>query len=465
MSALNIPMMYFASNRSNSTFGTNLNVSNYDYFQSLKPLEQANSRTQGNFADLGVQRIAMSYHSAVIEHGKHKAKSVFESAENIQLLTHNLEQLGYGWDLTTINNERGQYEFVLKKHGKNLALQHTSSGEKQLLNFLISICGLDVRNALVLIDEPELHLHPLWQKSLFRLFNKLAEKTQNQFVFATHSPVFIAPESIGYVTRVYTKDRKSFVKKVTPDQLPNIASQIRIINSQNNEKIFFAEAVILVEGQSDRIFWEKIYTLISKKPHPSKEIQFVDVGGKTELKKYVAILDAYEIRHALIADLDYVEQIGTPEVKKLFKVDVKKIIDDVVANRKSLDGAQLAKAISLALSGGEIDMLKSVWPMIEKRYMRSTEALDVTKNKKLSEFLEHSKTECIFLLLMGALENYLPTGYSRKDIGNLIEFTQSASFETVMGEERLSIAKELLEEVIASLKVEIILTSPASSHP
>lgn len=465
MSALNIPMMYFASNRSNSSFGTNLNVSTYDYFQSLKPLEQANSRTQGSFADMGIQRIAMTYHSTVISDGKNNAKANFESTENIKLFSHNLEQLGYGWELNPISYERGLYEFVLKKHGKPLAIQHTSSGEKQLLNFLISICGMNVRNALVLIDEPELHLHPLWQKSLFRLFDKLAQQTQNQFVFATHSPVFISPESIEHVTRVYVKDRKSYVKKLSPEQLPSTASQVRIINSQNNEKIFFADAVILVEGQSDRIFWEKIYASFYEKTSVSKEIQFVDVGGKSELKKYAAILEAYEIQYAVIADLDYIEQIGTTDIKRLFKVDQKKIIEDVISNNKSVDGVALSEAIDTALSNGNLEPLKSIWPRIEARYKRSTTKLDSEKNKPLAAFLTLLKTQNIFLLPKGVLEDYLPAVYSRKDIGTLIDFTQANSFESLMGMKELNLTKSFLGEVIAALSVEIRLTSPASQGP
>lgn len=46
-----------------------------------------------------------------------------------------------------------------------------SSGERELLTYLFAIYALNVRDALVLVDEPELHLHPRWQKALLTLLS------------------------------------------------------------------------------------------------------------------------------------------------------------------------------------------------------------------------------------------------------------------------------------------------------
>ena len=59
-----------------------------------------------------------------------------------------------------------------------------SAGEKQMLSFL---CYNAFReNSIVFIDEPELSLHPDWQRRLFGILMK--QQPSNQFIVATHSP-------------------------------------------------------------------------------------------------------------------------------------------------------------------------------------------------------------------------------------------------------------------------------------
>ncbi|MCZ4260137.1 AAA family ATPase [Limimaricola sp. G21655-S1] len=63
-----------------------------------------------------------------------------------------------------------------------------SAGEKQMLSF---ICyNAFYKNAVIFIDEPELSLHVDWQRQLFSILE--GQKSENQFVFATHSPFIYA---------------------------------------------------------------------------------------------------------------------------------------------------------------------------------------------------------------------------------------------------------------------------------
>jgi predicted ATP-binding protein involved in virulence len=59
-----------------------------------------------------------------------------------------------------------------------------SAGEKQMLSFLCYNAFYD--DAIIFIDEPELSLHPDWQRKLFPTLFK--QKSSNQFIVATHSP-------------------------------------------------------------------------------------------------------------------------------------------------------------------------------------------------------------------------------------------------------------------------------------
>ncbi|RCS59784.1 AAA family ATPase [Parvibium lacunae] len=59
-----------------------------------------------------------------------------------------------------------------------------SAGEKQMLSFIAY--NAFYRDAVFLIDEPELSLHVDWQRQLFSIL--MSQHTSNQFVIATHSP-------------------------------------------------------------------------------------------------------------------------------------------------------------------------------------------------------------------------------------------------------------------------------------
>lgn len=59
-----------------------------------------------------------------------------------------------------------------------------SAGEKQMLSFLCYNAFSE--NSIVFIDEPELSLHPDWQRRLFGIL--LKQQPTNQFIVATHSP-------------------------------------------------------------------------------------------------------------------------------------------------------------------------------------------------------------------------------------------------------------------------------------
>jgi ABC-type lipoprotein export system ATPase subunit len=60
-----------------------------------------------------------------------------------------------------------------------------SAGEKQMLSFLCY--NAFSKQTVILIDEPEISLHADWQRLL--LSTLLEQKTDNQFIIATHSPL------------------------------------------------------------------------------------------------------------------------------------------------------------------------------------------------------------------------------------------------------------------------------------
>lgn len=80
-------------------------------------------------------------------------------------------------------------------HGKHeYPYSRASGGERVILDYLTQLTfPHPVRNSIILIDEPELHLHPHWMRQLFQLFAQSAKPIDqggdnNQFIMTTHSP-------------------------------------------------------------------------------------------------------------------------------------------------------------------------------------------------------------------------------------------------------------------------------------
>ena len=70
--------------------------------------------------------------------------------------------------------------------GEEFDINDLSSGEKQLFLRTLSIKMLEPNNSIILIDEPELSLHPKWQQRIIEVYKKIGEN--NQIIIATHSP-------------------------------------------------------------------------------------------------------------------------------------------------------------------------------------------------------------------------------------------------------------------------------------
>ena len=70
--------------------------------------------------------------------------------------------------------------------GEKFDINELSSGEKQLFLRTLAIKMLNPENSIILIDEPELSLHPKWQQRIVDVYRKVGKN--NQIIIATHSP-------------------------------------------------------------------------------------------------------------------------------------------------------------------------------------------------------------------------------------------------------------------------------------
>ena len=87
-----------------------------------------------------------------------------------------------------------------------------STGEKEILNKAFYFFVNETKDSVILIDEPEISLHPSWQSYILKVYKNLAQKFNNQIIIATHSPQLIASTPNENLI-ILTKENNKIVAK------------------------------------------------------------------------------------------------------------------------------------------------------------------------------------------------------------------------------------------------------------
>ena len=91
-----------------------------------------------------------------------------------------------------IETQNAQKQVVFEKADISILLEELSSGEKQIVfrgGCLLKNIGI-LDGTVILVDEPEISMHPRWQRKIFSFYSDLFKtetEQKSQIFFATHS--------------------------------------------------------------------------------------------------------------------------------------------------------------------------------------------------------------------------------------------------------------------------------------
>jgi predicted ATP-binding protein involved in virulence len=100
--------------------------------------------------------------------------------------------------LSGLSKEQFNHPVFTNVAGQQVTIEQLSDGEKQLYARVIALMLLEPRNSIILIDEPEIALHPAWQQKIMQIYKQIGKN--NQFIVATHSPQVLS--SVPYQNRI-----------------------------------------------------------------------------------------------------------------------------------------------------------------------------------------------------------------------------------------------------------------------
>ena len=128
--------------------------------------------------------IATKMISAMLKNKNEKVgdvqKKVFNEINEI------FENLSIDVKVEDISQDGRNITLFTNSSGDEFDINELSSGEKQLFLRTLAIKMLNPENSIILIDEPELSLHPKWQQRIVDVYRKIGKN--NQVIIATHSP-------------------------------------------------------------------------------------------------------------------------------------------------------------------------------------------------------------------------------------------------------------------------------------
>lgn len=150
-------------------------------------------------------------------------------------------------------------------NGIELDLRAMSSGEIQILTSLLSLASVVQENSLILIDEPEISLHPNWQMQYIDLINKIFKyQTSCHFVIATHSHLLAAdiPIDTSAILSLKRNDKLDLVSELLESAYGNSAENILY-------NVFGVATVRNIYFESDI---DKLLLLVSSRSKNKEEI-------------------------------------------------------------------------------------------------------------------------------------------------------------------------------------------------
>jgi hypothetical protein len=199
-------------------------------------------------------------------------------------------------------------------------IQNISSGEeynmansechglKELITLLTFIYSPD-KNCLIL-DEPELHLHPQYQSFFLEEIRKLAgnpreDPTKKMFFIITHSPYFLDLKKIDELKDIIVCQLDKtpvFVRELEGDDEYILKKFIPRFNT-HHKQFFFSPNPVFVEGYTDQQMLSTLLEKIGINLGASGSC-IIDVGGKDELGVFYRLCKSLQINCRIIADLD-----------------------------------------------------------------------------------------------------------------------------------------------------------------
>lgn len=176
-------------------------------------------------------------------------------------------------ELISDRTENDVATLLYQEYGKTLDVVYAGAGLQHCIDIFVKTTLSQA--SIVLIDEPEMGLHPSLQRELLNHLYELNQTKGTQFFIATHSPIFLAdPEKVSSFL-VQNRGSRRTAYPISQESIYKIWGDLGLRPGD----LLQNDIVILVEGQYDVIFFEYVLHVLYEKDFKDIAIGIVQYAG------------------------------------------------------------------------------------------------------------------------------------------------------------------------------------------
>lgn len=222
-----------------------------------------------------------------------------------------LEELVKGATISLSDSGGHKRPFTSFGHGAQRTVQMALI---KLLASQMNRRAADGATIVLLIDEPELYLHPQAIELLRDALETLS-RGDFQVIFSTHSPLMLGNSHILNTSIIY---RGTNDETLTRAKLSTATSVIAahphhasaVFSIQNSTYFLFSEKVLVVEGKTERMLLPEIYKAIANRSFSQDKTCIIEGQSSTSTRPITQILQSVGYTPKAVVDLDYIFKIA-----------------------------------------------------------------------------------------------------------------------------------------------------------
>ena len=312
----------------------------------------------------------------------------------------------------------GQYLKVVVEDelGVEIELDQRSEGFQWLVSFFVVFFAEAAdkhENAILLLDEPGLHLHGLKQRDFRETISRLAAK--NQTLYTTHSPFLVGPGELDMVRVVDMTDRRVGTKvhgELSSGDPAALLPLQEALGYDLAQSLFSQARNLVLEGLTDYWYVEAVAQLLrtSGTADLDEKIALIFANSAGKVVYFATILHAHKLKVATLLDSDaagdqaaqqdtlvhtlgnkkilrtkdtYSGKVAKPEIEDLLRETLVQVaLDDLAWDVRATAAAQPARPIVDIFTAEVADFSKYKLAKAFLRWARVHEASDLSANER-----------------------------------------------------------------------------------
>ncbi len=258
------------------------------------------------------------------------------------------------------------------------SLSQKGDGVKSLTTMAI-LSKSNAKNRVIIIDEPEAHLHPeaihYLKKVLFDL------SAENQLIISTHNPIFV--NRISVTSNIVVDNHKA-----TPaDRIETIRKTLGVRVADN---LLYSDYVIVVEGPSDKIVLERfmqedeqLKSLLS-----NNTIIIRSIGGVRNLRNELYNLEQMLCNYLVVLDSDNAGIEKAREAQQSLEISNKRFRYFTIPNYRETELEELYNQDlykQYLMETWQVDITDSRFKNKSKKWSKRVEELATYSGQMLNE--------------------------------------------------------------------------------